>query len=100
MKTSLNSLVLSLTLLCLTAAGSAQLWSGILNPVNPSSKGVPQSAIDWSTAGVPGGIPSVHGTQCGSTIQASTYGNGTTDATAAVNSALAACGTNQYVLLS
>jgi hypothetical protein len=42
---------------CLSGSCFAQLWSGILNPVNPSSKGVKQAAIDWSSAGVPGGIP-------------------------------------------
>jgi hypothetical protein len=60
-----------------------QPWSGIL---------VPSRAIDWSKAGVQGGIPTNY-TQCGSTIAA--Y-SGTA---ATINSALAACGANHYVLL-
>jgi hypothetical protein len=58
-------------------------WSGIIDP---------SRAIDWSLAGVPGGIPT-NRTQCGSTIAA--Y-SGTA---ATINNALAACGANQYVLL-
>jgi hypothetical protein len=61
-------------------------------------------AIDWSTAGIPGGIPSGSWTQSGSTIQASTYGNGSTDATSGIQSALNSCGgtssAGKFVLLS
>lgn len=59
-------------------------WAGILSP---------SRAIDWSTAGVTGGIPSGSWTQSGSTIAA--Y-NGTAGT---INNAIAACGTNQYVQL-
>jgi hypothetical protein len=62
----------------------AQLWSGVLPSAN---------ATDWTGAGVVGGIPSGAWTQCGSTISAYT---GTA---ATINSAIAACGANQYVLL-
>src|SRR5712664_1446316 len=75
----------------LPGVAHAQAWSGILDPTR---------AIDWSTAGVPGGIPSGSWTQCGSTIQASTYGNGASDATAGIQAAITACGANQFVLLS
>jgi hypothetical protein len=70
----------------------AQLWSGILDSTR---------AADWQNyAGIPGGIPSATWTQCGSTIQASTYGNGSSDATSGIQTAINACGANQFVLLS
>jgi len=59
-------------------------WAGILNPGR---------AIDWSQAGVSGGIPSGTWTQSGSTIAAYSGTAGT------INNAIAACGANQYVLL-
>jgi hypothetical protein len=73
-------------LLWLPSYGHAQLWSGIL----ASSR-----ATDWNAypPGVKGGIPSATWTQCGSTIAAYT-GNAST-----INSAIANCGTNQYVQL-
>ena len=86
-KRSLLQLVL--ILLCLSVFSIAQSWSGILD----SSR-----AIDWSNAGIPGGIPADR-TQCGATIQASTYGNGASDASAGIQAALNGCGQNQYVLL-
>lgn len=56
--------------------------------------------ITWQdTVGISGGIPSTY-TKYGSTIQASTYGNGASDATAGINAALAAASPGQYVLLS
>ena len=70
-------------LLVIPAALHAQAWSGILNPAR---------AIDWSTAGVPGGIPSGSWTQSGATISAGA-------STATIQAALNACGTNHYVLL-
>ncbi|MBZ5698185.1 MAG: glycoside hydrolase family 55 protein [Acidobacteriia bacterium] len=87
-----QTLLFSLIMLALApGVVHAQAWSGILDPTR---------AIDWSQAGVPGGIPSDSWTQCGSTVQASTYGNGASDATAGIQAAINACGTNQYVLLS
>lgn len=70
------------------AIGHAQVWSGILDPTR---------AVDWSTAGVPGGIPN-RTTIC-ATIQASTYGNGSSDATSGIQAALNACPANQVALL-
>src|SRR2546428_3804748 len=62
----------------------AQPWSGIID----SSR-----AIDWSQAGVPGGIPPQSSrTQCGSTITA-------TNNASVIQSALDACGANQFVKL-
>jgi hypothetical protein len=67
----------------------AQQWSGII---------APSRAIDWSTAGIPGGIPSGSWTQCGSTIAA--YGTSSSPASpSTINNAIAACGTKEYVLL-
>lgn len=68
--------------------------------IGPKPENLSQSAIDWSSSGVPGGIPSGNWTQCGSTIQASTFNNGTKDATSAINAAISACPTNTFVLLS
>ncbi len=68
---------------------SAFLWTC------PTVVGIvaPTRAADWTTAGVKGGIPSAHWTQCGSTIAA--Y-SGTA---ATINKAIAACGNDQYVQL-
>ena len=54
--------------------------------------------IDWTLSGIPGGIP--NRTTIYQTIQASSYGNGTTDATAAIQSALNSCPPGEVVLLS
>jgi hypothetical protein len=69
----------------LSTLAAAQQWTGVLSP---------NRAIDWSaiSVGVPGGI-STNRTQCGSTIAA--Y-SGTAST---INSAIAACGANQFVLL-
>ncbi len=53
--------------------------------------------IDWSTAGIPGGIP-VRQTIC-TTIDSSLYGNGSTDATNAIQDALDNCPDGQVVYL-
>jgi hypothetical protein len=76
--------VFSIFLLCCSARLSAQLWSGIIDP---------SRAVDWSMAGVAGGIPSATWAQCGSTVVAS----GATSSS--INAAIAACAANHYVLL-
>jgi hypothetical protein len=53
--------------------------------------------IDWHHVGVPGGIPD-RSTLC-ATIDAATYGNGTTDASGAINDAIQACPMDQVVYL-
>ncbi len=69
--------------LCLTAShSSAQPWAGIVDP---------SRAIDWSQAGVPGGVPN-RTTQC-SSIAAYT---GTA---ATINTAIANCASGGYVSL-
>jgi len=74
-----------LILLCLPSYSYAQPWSGILNP---------SRAVDWSNAGIPGGIPSGTWTKCGSTIAAYRGTAGT------INTALSGCAPNHYVLLA
>ena len=83
LRRSLLLLVISI-LLFFPAFSEAQLWSGIIS----SSR-----AVDWTQAGISGGIPDSSWTQCGSTIAA--Y-SGTA---ATINNALATCGANHYVLL-
>jgi len=61
----------------------AQQWSGIIDPTR---------AVDWSQAGIPGGIPN-RTTQCGATIAAF---SGTA---ATINSAIASCPAGQFVSL-
>ena len=53
--------------------------------------------IDWRLAGIPGGIPVRKGV-C-ATVDAALYGQGTTDATSAIQSALDACPAGQVVFL-
>ena len=53
--------------------------------------------IDWSFAGIPGGIPSR--TSICVTIDSAVYGNGTTDATDAIQNALDSCPDGQVVYL-
>jgi hypothetical protein len=53
--------------------------------------------IDWSAAGVIGGISTR--TTIYKTLQASSYGNGSSDASGAINSALSSCPSGQVVLL-
>src|SRR5438105_9860717 len=75
-------LLFSLILLCLSSPGHAQLWSGILDP---------RRAVDWSQAGIPGGIPN-------RTTICSTLNPGAT--AAQINSAIASCPSGQVVFLN
>ncbi len=70
-------------LLISASSAFAQSWSGII----PAGTG-----IDWSAAGIPGGIPSSAWTQIGTTLP-----GGST--MTAIQNALNACGTNHSVLL-
>jgi hypothetical protein len=76
-------------ILVATVSAVAQNWAGILNPAR---------AIDWTQSGIPGGIPT-NRTQCGPTLQASSYGSGSSDATSGIQTALNNCAANQFVLL-
>ena len=84
-----RSLVVRAILLFLCAWAHAQNWSGILDPTR---------AIDWKQAGVQGGIPN-RTTVC-TTLQASAFGNGSSDATGGIQSALNSCPNSQVALLS
>ena len=78
--------ILALVLLNLTLwilPVQAQLWSGVLDA---------KHAIDWSQAGIPGGIPN-RTTQCGATI------NAYSGTTATINTAINACPAGQFVNL-
>jgi hypothetical protein len=72
-----------LVLLFASPLSFGQLWSGILSP---------SRAVDWSQAGVVGGIPSGSWTQCGSTIAAGA-------SVSTINSAINSCSANHYVQL-
>lgn len=65
------------------AAAHSQAWSGIIDP---------KRAVDWSGAGIPGGVPSASWTQCGATLPSSSTAS-------QINTAITACGANQFVLL-
>src|SRR5437870_8184115 len=71
-----------LILLSLSLFSYAQLWSGVLDP---------SRAIDWSQAGVIGGIPN-------RTSICATLNSGAT--AAQINSAIAACPSGQVVFLN
>lgn len=80
-----------------------QAWSGLLSPTSGAGActltpagAAATCAIDWTVVGV-GGIPTR--TTC-STISAATYGNGASDATSGIQTALNACTSGQQVALS
>jgi hypothetical protein len=75
-------LLCSLIMLCLTTPAHAQLWSGIIDP---------SRAVDWSKAGVTGGIPN-------RTTKCATLNPGAT--AAQINSAIQSCPAGQVVFLN
>src|SRR5215467_9132348 len=75
--------VLFLAAMTVAAAAQAQQWSGVLDP---------QRAVDWSQAGVPGGIPTNRTTAC------ATFNAGAT--AAQINSAIQSCPSGQFVQLN
>src|ERR1051325_6524701 len=89
MKRKFSFSIFAILLLVIPAAGYAQVWSGLIDP---------SRAIDWSQSGVPGGIPN-RTTIC-ATIDASTFGNGSSNAVSGIQSALNSCGSGQVVKLS
>ncbi len=96
--------LLTILIVCTAAwcSCSGQLWSGILSPTYGSgacttapSDQAAKCGIDWADySGIPGGIPTGW-TQSGSTISAPSG-----DASATIQAALNACGTNQFVQLA
>lgn len=86
-------------------AGGSTGGSGGIRGTDGGSGGSPGSSfipparrIDWSLSGVPGGIPT-RTTAC-ATIDAAAYGNGTQDATGAINTAIQNCPAGQVVMLT
>src|SRR5437773_5793009 len=77
-----QSLLFPLTLLCLSLCSQAQNWSGIVSHGR---------AINWSGAGIPGGIPN-------RTVMCATLNPGAT--AAQINSAIASCPSGQVVFLN
>ena len=82
-------LVVIWILLFFSSRGQAQVWSGVV---------AANRVIDWSQSGVPGGIPTR--TDVCAKLDASSFGNGSADATASIQAALGSCGANQVVSLS
>jgi hypothetical protein len=82
---------LALLLLLLPILTKAQPWSGLIDP---------KRATDWTTAGIPGGIPSANWPQC--TLYAGQPAALPTSSTGAqIQAALSACsGTSTYVPLA
>ena len=83
-------LPLLFALLFCTALANAQLWSGILSP---------SRAVDWSHAGVIGGIPSSNWSQCVTTACNTVTTNGPSSTAAQINAAIASAPANSVVLL-
>lgn len=75
----------------------ATLGRAAAEPASPDEIIPVDRKIDWSYAGIPGGIPE-RTTIC-ATIDNAVYGNGTTDATAAIQDALNNCPDEQVVYL-
>ena len=69
--------------LCLAPCLAAQPWSGIIDP---------SRAVDWTHAGVTGGIPDASWAQCGSTVAAGASAS-------TVQTQINGCPANTYVLL-
>ncbi len=82
MKRKYGLLFSLILLLMVPTTAYAQLWTGIIDP---------SRAIDWSKAGIPGGIPN-------RTTICATLNPGATSAT--INSAIASCPANQVVFLN
>lgn len=83
-------LPLLFALLFCSALANAQLWSGILSP---------SRAVDWSHAGVIGGIPSSNWSQCVTTACNTVTTNGPSSTAAQINAAIASAPANSVVLL-
>ena len=87
----LSYLLAACMVFCFGAVGQAQLWSGVISP---------DRAVDWTQAGIPGGIPSTTWTQCGPTIPA--YTGSPSIIINALNysgSGYKKCSANQYIQL-
>ena len=81
---------LSFTSFYATDGSAGSLWDGTLNSTR---------AIDWTTAGIPGGIPA-RATQCVTAACNTVITNGSSSTAAQINSAIASASANTYVGLS
>jgi hypothetical protein len=81
---------IAFAILVSTCCCFGQPWSGILNGTR---------AINWSNAGVVGGIPDATWTQCGATISAGASAATIQGAVNHTGSGYTSCGSNTYVLL-
>ena len=73
-------------------AGSGGTGGVVATDIIPAGR-----RIDWTNVGVPGGIP--NRPRICATIDAATYGNGSSDASAAINAAIQSCPADQVVYL-
>ena len=89
---SARSILFSNTLLLAVA-----IVAGLVPPPVAADIMPPERRTTWNP-GIPGGIPA-RTTVC-ATVNASTYGNGTMDATAGIQAAINACPDGQVVQLS
>ncbi len=80
-----------LILLCFSAPGFGQVWSGILSP---------SRAADWSNAGVVGGTPSAAWVQCAtSACNTVVAGPASSVTIAQINAAISSAPANTYIYL-
>src|ERR1039458_8525962 len=79
-------------ILILSKSSGAQQWSGVLSP---------SRAIDWSQAGIPGGLPDANWKQCGATLTAASYGGSSSSPAnaPAITSVISGCAAQTYVQL-
>jgi len=77
-------------LLFITTLSHAQSWTGILDKTR---------AVDWSQAGITGGIPDAAWAQCATSACNTVLSNGQASSGAQINAALASAPANSYVSL-
>jgi hypothetical protein len=106
MKRNLVLLILSFCSIFICTRSNAQLWTGVLQPTSGTGAcsyvggaGAGQCAIDWSTVGVPGGIPN-RSTICTTSACAAATAAGSSATLAQLNAALSSCPSGQVVLLA
>ena len=88
----LMSLAYAALLVCFGVIGFPYLSASCSAAIIPADR-----LADWDSAGVPGGIP--HNSTICATINASQYGDGETDATAAFQAAIDNCPADQVVFV-
>jgi Pectate lyase superfamily protein/Chitobiase/beta-hexosaminidase C-terminal domain len=86
----IKKLALAFLVLFTVTCAHAQAWSGI---ITGTGSGGNARAIDWSSSGMPGGIPV-------RTVNCSTISSTGSDQTVAINSALSSCTAGEVVFLN